>query len=555
VALAVAAGLGGWWAARGFAGRTPMAPAFLRLSFQRGVLGNARFGPDGQTVVYGFNPALLRGVTQLFLTRPPSPESKPFEFMGDILSIARSGDLAIFQQTGASAEGTLAVAPMVGGTPRRLVENVLWAGADWDPNGKGLAVVRMVGGTGRLEFPIGRVLVPRAVEGLRFSADGREIAFWETEIAFWETESGDSRLSVIDRDGKNKAAFSSGWFRSSGSPCWSADGREIWFTAWKAGETDSLWAARRSGEVRRVARVPGSLELYDVSRDGRVLMAHHTIVWPLRGLAPGQSTEVDLSWLDRSSPSDLSSDGTTLLITEDGEGAGNAPVVYTRTTDGAPATRIGEGEAVALSPDNQWVLATRKDRGRKRFWLLPTGPGDAKPLSLEGLDAGWGAFLPGGRQIVFAAASGADGPSRLYVADVGGGKPRPFTPEGVHLQPFASPVSPDGRRVVGVRKGQFLIYRIDGPGEPQVVAGFSPPLDRLVQWSSDSRSLFAYNQTTRPIQVDLIDVETGEKRPWRQIPVDETWRQVRVRVTPSGNAYVFGATSIISELYLVEGLR
>ncbi len=545
--LAAGTGVAGWLVAKAFASRTSSAPSFKRLSFRRGSIGNARFAPDGQTIIYGLHPTGRFG-TQLFLTRLEGSESKPFEFPGDILSISKSGDLAIWQarQHGGDT-GTLAVVPMAGGAPRPLVEDVMWASADWDPSGKELAVVRQADGGRQLEFPIGKVLVRAGALSARFSPDGRA-------IAFWKVAGGETKLAVVDRNGQREEALSSGWSTVGGVPCWSADGREVWFTASKAGETDSLWAVRRSGGLRRLVRVPGWLELYDVSRGGRVLLAHHTIIWSLRGLAPGRPAEIDLSWLDSSSPADLSADGTTVLITEYGEGAGGQPAIYIRTTDGAPAARIAEGEAIALSPDKHWVLARREEGGGRKFFLVPTGAGQARPLDYEGLDVGAGSFTPDGREIVFHA-SAAGGPTRIYAAPIGGGKPRSIGPEGLGFQPMVSPVSPDGRRAVGVRAGKLVVFSLEGSGEPRELPGLSPPLERAVQWSTDSRLLYVYDMTSRPLRVDLYDVDTGRRRPWKQIPIDESLLQVRLRVSPDGRTYVYDGRSVFSELCLVEGLR
>jgi eukaryotic-like serine/threonine-protein kinase len=545
LALAAGSGLAGWLARKAFS-PSAAAPSFKRLSFQRGGMGNARFAPNGESIVYGLQPTGL-SVSHLFLTRLESPESKLFEFTGDILSISRSGELAIYQSHG-GFNGTLAVVPLVGGTPRPLVENVVWASADWDPNGKELAVVREVSGARQLEFPIGKVLVPQVAGSVRFSPDGRA-------LAFWKAHGGQTNLAVIDRLGKKEEILSSGWTTVAGVPCWRPDGGEVWFTASRAGQTDSLWAVRRTGELRPLMRVPGSLELYDVSRDGRVLLAHHTLIRTLRGRGPGQPDEIELSWLDRSLPADLSADGTTVLINEDGEGAGGSPAIYLRATDGAPASRIGEGEAVALSADKRWILARREEKGRKRFLLVPAGAGQTRSLSLDGLDVGSGFFTPDGKRIVFAARAAGD-PMRIYTVELAGGKPRAIGPPNIGFQPFTSPVSPDGRRLVGVRAGKFFVLSLDGSGEPREIGGLAAPRDRVVQWSADSRSVYVYRLGLgRPLRVDLYDVETGKRRPWKEIPVDESMRGVRIRLTPDGRAYIYGAGSVFSELYLVDGLR
>ena len=172
----VAAALAGWAIARRFP-EASAPPTFHRLTFRKGLVGNARFAPDGQTVVYD---ARWQGEPhQLYLTRTDSPESKPFEFEGTIQSISHSGELAITQK-----DNTLATVSMAGGVPRPLVENVYYesGSADWTPDGKRLLVVRNVGGDWRgvrLEFPVGTVLASPLVLAARFSPDGKAIAFFK----------------------------------------------------------------------------------------------------------------------------------------------------------------------------------------------------------------------------------------------------------------------------------------------------------------------------------------------------------------------------------------
>ena len=50
-------------------------------------------------------------------------------------------------------EGTLATAPVGGGAPREIVEQVM--DADYSPDGSTMAVVREMNGKIRVEYPIG----------------------------------------------------------------------------------------------------------------------------------------------------------------------------------------------------------------------------------------------------------------------------------------------------------------------------------------------------------------------------------------------------------------
>ncbi|MEX0878666.1 MAG: protein kinase [Thermoanaerobaculia bacterium] len=549
LALLAAGLLAGWSLTRKLSPGAPTAPSFTRLTFRAGSLGNARFAPDGQTIVYGASFAGGPLQTLLYQTHVGSPESGQFDFPGDILAISPSNELAVLLGLRGPV-GTLARVPMSGGTPRQVLEAVRYAGADFSPDGKELAVAHVVNGKARLEFPVGKVLVPEGVDSPRFSLDGASIAFWE-DVA------GSFAASVIDRSGKSKRTLSPGWANHSGVPCWSADGREVWFTASQPGELEALWAVDLSGKQRLVMRVPGGLELDDVSREGRVLIAHHTLTRTVRGASAADPKERELSWLDDSFVGDLSLDGKTLLLTERGEGSGSGAVIYLRGMDGSPAVKLGEGFARGLSPDGKSVLAARTSGGGKNtsLVLLPTGPGQAQTLAGDGLtDFGWGAWLPDGKGVVFSASK-PDGVSRLYVQAVPNAKPRAIGPEKTRIQPSTNPVSPDGKYVVALHAGQVLLVPIDGTGEARVVAGLAPSDDRVIQWSSDSGSLYVYRLGERPVKVSLLDLGTGQKRLWKEIAVEDSLGGLQVRVTPDGKTWVYTGRRALSELYLVEGLR
>ncbi len=440
--------------------------------------------------------------------------------------------------------------PMSGGTPRAVLESVAYAGADFSPDGKELAVAHVVDGKTRLEFPIGKVLLPDILAGPRISPDGRS-------VAFWEVADGRGAVAVIDRAGGARRVLSAGWTPpTGGAPCWSPDGREIWFTAGRRGETDALWAVDLSGELRLLARVPGHLELDDVSREGQALVNHHTITNTVRIASATAPEPREISWLDSSFLNDLSADGGTLLLTERGEGSGSGAVIYLRSSDGSPAVKLGEGVGQSLSPDGKWVLAYHPPGPGKAasLSLLPTGAGEARVLAADGiLDYSSSGWLPDGTAVVFGARK-ADGVSRLYVQALPDGKPRPIGPENTRLPPVSSAVSPDGKFVVGAHAGRALLVPLDG-GPVRALEGISPPGERIAQWSPDSRALYVYRVGERPARVWLHDVDSGQRRLFKEFPIDEGLGFFQFRVTPDGGTWAFGGRQVLSELYLVEGLR
>src|SRR5438132_903191 len=312
--------------------------------------------------------------------------------------------------------GTLARVPLVGGAPREIRENVEWA--DWSPDRNTPASVRDVEGRERLEFPPGEVVYQADgwIGHLRISPKADTIAFID------HPQLGDDggAVAVVDLAGK-KTTLSTGWDSIQGI-AWSPGNDEIWFTATRTGGDRSLYAVNLSGTTRLLARVPGELTLLDVDRDGNVLLTRGNDRAGMMGLPPGEVKERDLSWLDWSTPGDLSSDGRTVLFAETGEGGGPKYAVYLRKTDNSPAIRLSDGIGMALSPDGKWALA-RPNITPSPLVLLPTGVGEAKPLTHDSINHLWGHWLPDGKQLVFLGNETGHG-FRLYVESPEQGKPR-----------------------------------------------------------------------------------------------------------------------------------
>jgi serine/threonine protein kinase len=541
--ILLAGAVGGWLVA---AKRLPKtsAPSFRRLTFRSGALHNARFTPDGQTIVYG---ATWLGAAQsLFSVRPESPESRPFNLKADILAISATGEMAVHLHQN-PLFGTLARVPFAGGVPRPAVEAVPYASADWSPDGKELAVVRYVDGQTRLEFPVGKVLYEgRPINAPRFAPDGDALAFFE--------HGKTGSVMVIPRSGGKVEAIASGFALPGGAPCWTPNGKEVWFTGTpEPGKPSGLYAANLEGRVRLVAQMPGELELDDISRDGRVLLAYHTLIGSMRGVATGDPVERDLTWLDLPVPADISADGKTVLFTETGEGGGKTSSAYLRNFDGSPAVRLGDGQALALAPDGKSVLVALPGAA-DRLVLLPTATGEAKSIALTGFEAvDFAAFLPDGKEIIFSGQE-AGRQWRIYRLDLQGGKPRPIGPEGIRIPFFMTgPVSPDGRWFFGARgpRNWFRFPMKGGEGSP--IKGLEPG-EFPIRWASD-RSVWVRQNVSG--EVTRLDVLTGRKAPGnsRIQPADATLGVRRVVMTPDGRTYVYAHVRAHSVLYVVEGLR
>ncbi len=533
-----------WWPAP--------APSFQRLTFQRGAILSARFAPDGQTIVYGSR--WDDQPIELFSTRAESPDSRALGLpSAEILAVSSSGEMAVSLRRRFVSQfvysGTLARASLGGGAPRELLEDVQQA--DWAPGGGSLAVVRSPGGRTRLEFPIGKTLYETAgwISHPRISPNGQSVAFLDHPVR--ADDGGD--VAVVDWNG-NKRTLSSKWLSAQGL-AWFRQGREeVWFTATRVGGARALYAVSLSGKERLVARVAGALTLHDISRDGRVLVTRDDSRAGIIGLAPGQTRERDLSWLDFGFVRDISADGGAMLFDESGEGGGATYAVFLRRTDGSPAVRLGDGTANRLSPDGKWALAITHHGPARHLVLLPTGPGEPQTIESAGLNPQGAVWLPDGNRIVIMGNE-AGRRVRLYLQDLAGGKPVAITPEGVAMPRV--PVSPDGQFVIGRDLDRKLwLYPIAG-GLPRPMPG-AEAADVPIQWGDGGRSLYVFRPAELAAQVFHLDLASGSRKLWKQFAPADPAGVVSIgpiHLTTDGKAYVYSYFRILSDLYLVRGLR
>jgi Tol biopolymer transport system component len=530
------------------AGERP-PPSFHQLTFRRGEILSAHFAPDGQTVVY--SAAWDGKPVEVFVRRLESPEARPFGLSGaEVLAISRSGEMAVSLDRTSSGgfrrTGTLAQLSVAGGAaPRDILEDVEWA--DWAPDGKSLAVVRMPQGRMRLEYPIGKVLYETSgwISHPRVSPGGDFVAFIDHPSL---TDDGGS-VVLADRSGRKKALSKP--FSSAQGLSWGPNGSEVWFTAAEV-SLRALYSASLSGTVRLRSRIAGNLTLRDISREGRMLASRDTFREEILALPPGESKERDLTWLDYSLPTFLSSDGRTVLFTEGGEGGGAGYSVYVRKTDGSPAVRLGEGLGQALSPDGKWAVVILHPATDPQLAVYPTGAGEPKLLSKEGVTVLNACWMPDGKRILITASEPGRG-LRLYLRDVDGGKPRALTPEG--YRGFRV-VSPDGSRAVvtGPDRRTYL-YPISG-GEPTAIPGVDVN-DRVAEFGADARSVYVYRQGEIPTKVYRVDVSTGHRELWRSLmPTDAGGVSlIGPLPTASGESYAYSYGRTLSDLYIVDGLK
>ena len=513
---------------------------YQRLTFRRGDIDSARLGPDGDVI---YSAEWDGAPATLYSVRPGDRESRPLGLPnGRFLAISRSGDMLLILGEGLS--GTLASAPLSGGAPREVLENV--SDADWGPDGESIAVVRLVDGKQRLEYPIGTVLyqsVGRPPESPAVSPDGKLVAFFD-----WDAEVGDYLLCVIGKD-HPKQVLSKGW-RATRELSWSAGGDEIWLSGSQSSADPGLYAVDLSGHQRLVSHGVGRICLLDRARDGRLLISSVNSRVGILFLSPDVPGGRDLAWMDVSMPFDLSDDGKWLLFVELSYGEGRNSAIYIRKTDGSPPVRLGWGSRPALSPDGKWVACIHHEQARSEVMLLPTGPGESHIAGAAGMRYESVEWFPDGRHVLIVGAE-AGRPSRSWVAGVEGGELRPLTPEGVR----ATRISPDGRSYLIAGSGKLLLGSMAG--------GAAKPLcdlragESLIRWSGDGQYVFLRQTERREIRISRMALATGRKEPWRAVRPPEIGAVFlgRLELSADGKALACSFQHDLADLYLVKGLK
>jgi serine/threonine protein kinase/dipeptidyl aminopeptidase/acylaminoacyl peptidase len=539
--------VGGILAGKAFSDR-PL-PSYQQLTFRRGTISSARFAPDSHTVIY--TTVWGGGADECYSVRLEAIESRSLELSNaEVLSISSSGEMAVLLNRRRldfyMGLGTLARMPIMGGAPREILENVVQA--DWSPDGKELAVVHDVGDRRRLEYPIGKVLYETTgwIGHPRISPKGDLIAFLDHQIV----DDDRGSVAVVDMAG-NKRVLSSEWGTEQGL-AWAPDGKEVWFTANKSGEAQAIYAVSLSARERVVARAPVALMLHDISSDGRVLLTRGSFTTDLVGLAPNETRERDLSWLDKVAPFDLSADGRQFIFSYFGEGSGTNYTSYLRKTDGSPAVRLGEGAATSLSADGKWAATVLHTP--PQIMILPTGTGQPKTIERGGIEEySWATWFPDGKRILFTGREPGRA-MRCYVEEISeGAKPQPVTPEGV----VGTQVSPDGKFVIATNAGnQTSLYPIDG-GDPRPFAGLAEG-EKVICWSIDGHSLYVRGAEDLPIRIYRLDPISGHKEMVKELtPADRAGlvSAPKILLTPDGKWYVYAIGRNLTTLFLANGLR
>jgi eukaryotic-like serine/threonine-protein kinase len=521
---------------------------YQRVTFEEGTLYSARFAPGFHSVVYS---AAWNGrPLQLFSTVGDSFLAQPLNITdANLLAISPTGEMAltvngIHTDHLKIEKGVLAQAPLAGGSPRQVLEDVRWA--DWSRNGE-LAIVHYAQGRERIEYPIGKVLYESSgwISHIRLSPEGNAIAFIN-HPSLWDDR---GLICLLDLSGRVKL-LSREWDSADGL-AWSPNGKEIWFTAAEKGYTRSLLAVDRKGRIRTILRIPAGLTVQDIAPDGRVLLSLDVERLEMATLGR-DGRPIDISWHDWDIAKDISPDGQSILFEDASEAAPPDYMVAIRRLDGTPPIQLGEGSAGALSPDGKWAIGIIIGNPGK-ITLYPIGPGQARTIPVTGLeriDNGSSHFLPDGKRITINGIEPGHN-VRCYIESIDGGKPIAVTPEGI----TGGYVAPDGRHMLA---NDGTVITLDANGSaPHPIPGINPEF-KPIQWSADSTAVYGFYPGGIPVRVLKVDIATGRTTFIRDLQPETTTGLVAIKpvvMNRDASRFAFSYYQVFSGLYVVSGLR
>lgn len=539
-------------------------PRIRQLTFQNGVIRSANFLPESKTIV--FSAAWDGESAELYTMQVETGEMNNLGIQNtEIYSVSSAGEIAAAlhpQPEAYLSRATLAKLSLSDATPHEIEKNVQFA--DWHPAKnvepslpaeQFLTIVRNCGEKTCLEFPIGNVIFETGgwISHPRFSPDGKKIAFIEHPLNY------DDRgfVVLLDLEAKGNKRILTDTSVSILGLAWSNDDG-IWFTKSYQGSARMLTAVNLKGEERTVYRGTGTLTLRDVSKRGEVLVTDDKMRVQTAAGRANEGIERNLSWHDWTLARDLSNDGETLLFEEAGVSGGSELSAYIRKTDGSATKKIGDGSAIALSPDGKYALL-RFLSPHYHLALVPLGEGETRLLEIDPenllIHQVFAAFFPDGERIIFSA-NDSKGGNNLYIQSIDGGKPKIFAPDFKIKMLFSHSISSDGRfMILTGSDDRLLLYQISN--------GASSPLKNLekdfwlIRWAGDGENLFVRRRKGVPAIVYKYNLKSGTMEEWLKLsPKDPTgvYQITAIKLTPDGKTYAYSYLRESSDLFLMEDL-
>jgi Tol biopolymer transport system component/DNA-binding winged helix-turn-helix (wHTH) protein len=404
--------------------------------------------------------------------------------------------------------GVLYQIPLLGGTPRKVMERV-GSPVAFSPDGRQMAFVRgnpaqretmllVANADGTAE----RKLVTRAQpeflsrQGPSWSPDGRLIA-----CAAGRSDAGDTTMHVLavnPGDGSAQPVGAETW-TTVGRVAWLGDGSGLALGAWRRASAvfgDQLWLLTYpGGEARRVTNDMSSYEGVSVSADSAALVSERTervsSVWVIPDSDTNRATQIRSGFGDNYSERfglDWTPDGRLVYASH---ASGNLDLWVAATDGSEPRQLTREAQAdiaPSVSADGRFVAFISYRSGAAHVWRIGVDGGDAKQVTLTG-GADSPSVSPDGRWVAYSLL--ADGRWGVWKATADGGETVRLTKNLAGRPAF----SPDGKLIACQyqdekdRRVKVALIRASDGELVKIFERMPQPEWGIIRWSADGRAL------------------------------------------------------------------
>jgi len=123
--------------------------------------------------------------------------------------------------------------------------------------------------------------------------------------------------------------------------------------------------------------------------------------------------------------------------------------------------------------------------------------------------------------------------------------------------PYVNNVSPDGKFAAAIGPDStFALYALDGSGS-HPIPGFERG-DVPSTFTADGSSLYVYRPGELPAKIYRLNLATGRKQLWKELMPPDAAGIYFIRpplFSSDGNAYAYSYSRLLSDLYLVDGIK
>lgn len=511
-------------------------PSFAELRFTKlttsGTASLPALSPDGRYVAYV---NMTHGQQSLWIQPLSSSDNvqlvPPAAAGYHGVTFARDGQFIYFVKAErGQAVAALFKIPLVGGTPRKVLEDVN-SPITFAPDGKRFAFVRRVpkqrefvlltaAADGTDERPMTTRREPQflSLYGAAWSPDGRTIAYPAGERSAGVQHEGVMTLEVAN--GKETALSRQRW-AWIGQVAWDKDGSGVLFDAWERGGSVYSDQLRHlsfpDGELSpvtndllsynyvSVAARTGAMVTTRAERSSRLWIGNPSrteqSVQLKSGFGENYSEEFGLNWAP---------DGR---IVYGSQAAGN-PDIWIAKPDGSAPTQLTFDPATDILPaataDGRHLVFVSNRAGQNNLWRMDLDGANPKQLT-HGAGEAWFSLSADSQWVIYPTTD-KEGKGALWRVSIDGGEPALWL-EQEWIKPV---ISPDGQWIAGLLNDKangglkFALGPVRGGNRSGPLRFFDlrmTPLRGLLQWTPDSRALI------------LIAQRNGVANLWQQ-PLD-----------------------------------